>query len=101
MQQSVAAQAPEARVDGIIVQPMATPGVEVIIGMSKDATFGPVLMFGLGGVLVEVLKDVTFRIVPLSQRDASEMIHDIQASRCWLAIGALRQRTWKPSSIFC
>jgi len=78
MQQSIAAQAPGARVDGISVQPMAAPGVEVIIGMSKDATFGPVLMFGLGGVLVEVLKDVTFRIVPLSQRDAREMIHDIQ-----------------------
>lgn len=78
MQRSVAAQAPGARVDGISVQPMAAPGVEVIIGMSRDATFGPVLMFGLGGVLVEVLKDVTFRIVPLSQRDAREMIHDIQ-----------------------
>ena len=78
MQQSVATQAPVARVDGISVQPMAAPGVEVIVGMSRDATFGPVLMFGLGGVLVEVLKDVTFRIVPLSQRDAREMIHDIQ-----------------------
>jgi acetate---CoA ligase (ADP-forming) subunit beta len=78
IQQSVAAQTPGARVDGISVQPMAAPGVEVIVGMSKDATFGPVLMFGLGGVLVEVLKDVTFRIVPLSQRDAREMIHDIQ-----------------------
>ena len=78
MQQSVATHAPGARVDGIIVQPMAMPGVEVIVGMSKDATFGPVLMFGLGGILVEVLKDVTFRIVPLSQRDATEMIHDIK-----------------------
>ena len=78
MQQSVATQAPGARVDGIIVQPMATPGVEVIIGMSKDATFGPVLMFGLGGILVEVLKDVTFRIVPLQKRDAAEMIRDIK-----------------------
>jgi len=78
MQQSVATQAPGARVDGIIVQPTAAPGVEVIIGMSKDATFGPVLMFGLGGILVEVLKDVTFRIVPLQKRDAAEMIRDIQ-----------------------
>ena len=78
MLQSVAARAPGARIDGIIVQPMAAPGVEVIIGMSKDATFGPVLMFGLGGVLVEILKDVTFRIVPLSKRDAHEMMHDIQ-----------------------
>jgi acyl-CoA synthetase (NDP forming) len=78
IQQSVAARAPEARIDGISVQPMAAPGVEVIVGMSKDATFGPVLMFGLGGVLVEVLKDVSFRIVPLCQRDASEMIHEIK-----------------------
>lgn len=78
MQQSVATHAPGARLDGIIVQPMAAPGVEVIVGMSKDATFGPVLMFGLGGVLVEILKDVAFRIVPLSPRDAAEMIRDIQ-----------------------
>lgn len=78
IQQSVATHAPAARIDGMIVQPMAAPGVEVIVGMSKDATFGPVLMFGLGGVLVEVLKDVAFRIVPLTKRDAAEMIHDIQ-----------------------
>jgi len=57
---------------------MARPGVEVIIGMSQDAQFGPVLMFGLGGILVEVLKDVSFRIVPLSRRDAAEMIREIK-----------------------
>lgn len=74
----VAAQAPDATIDGLTVQPMARPGVEVIIGMSKDATFGPVLMFGLGGVLVEILKDVAFRIVPLSPRDAEDMLHDIK-----------------------
>ena len=76
--QRVTAQAPQARVEGITVQPMAKPGVEVIIGMSKDATFGPVLMFGLGGILVEILKDVAFRIVPLQQHDAAEMIRDIK-----------------------
>ena len=76
--QSVAAREPNASMDGVAVQPMAQPGVEVIIGMSKDASFGPVLMFGLGGVLVEVLKDVAFRIVPLGERDADEMIHDIK-----------------------
>lgn len=76
--QGVTARAPGARIDGVTVQPMARPGVEVIIGMSKDATFGPVLMFGLGGVLVEILKDVAFRIVPLRQRDAAEMIRDIK-----------------------
>ena len=69
---------PEAKIDGVSVQKMARPGVEVIIGMSKDAQFGPVLMFGLGGILVEILKDVSFRIVPLAKRDAREMIREIK-----------------------
>ena len=69
---------PEARIQGVSVQKMARPGVEVIIGVSKDAQFGPVLMFGLGGILVEVLKDVSFRIVPLERRDAREMIREIK-----------------------
>jgi acyl-CoA synthetase (NDP forming) len=69
---------PDAKIEGVSVQTMAKPGVEVIIGMSKDAQFGPVLMFGLGGVLVEILKDVSFRIVPLLKRDAKEMVRDIK-----------------------
>jgi acyl-CoA synthetase (NDP forming) len=69
---------PKAKIDGISVQKMAHPGVEVIIGMTKDKQFGPVLMFGLGGILVEVLKDVSFRIVPLVKRDASQMIKEIK-----------------------
>ncbi|MBN2463842.1 MAG: acetate--CoA ligase family protein [Dehalococcoidia bacterium] len=69
---------PKAKVEGVSVQKMARPGVEVIIGMTKDAQFGPVLMFGLGGILVEVLKDVSFRIVPLAKRDAHEMIKEIK-----------------------
>ncbi len=71
-------QYPEAKIQGVSVQKMARPGVEVIIGMSKDAQFGPVIMFGLGGILVEVLKDVSFRIVPLERRDAREMIREIK-----------------------
>jgi len=67
-----------AKIEGVSVQPMAKPATEVIIGMSKDAQFGPVLMFGLGGILVEVLKDVSFRIVPLVKRDAREMIREIK-----------------------
>ena len=69
---------PEAQIEGVSVQPMAPPGVEVIVGMSKDPQFGPVLMFGLGGILVEVLKDVSFRIVPVTARDAREMIREIK-----------------------
>jgi len=69
---------PEAQIEGVSIQPMAPPGVEVIVGMSKDPQFGPVLMFGLGGILVEVLKDVSFRIVPVTERDAREMIREIK-----------------------
>ena len=68
----------KAVIQGISVQKMARLGVEVIMGMSKDAQFGPVLMFGLGGVFVEVLKDVAFRIVPLNRRDASQMVREIK-----------------------
>jgi acyl-CoA synthetase (NDP forming) len=75
---SVRKKQPKANIHGISVQPMAKPGVEIIIGMSKDPQFGPVLMFGLGGILVEILKDVSFRIVPLAKRDAKEMIRDIK-----------------------
>jgi len=69
---------PKAKIEGVSVQNMARPGVEVIIGMSKDPQFGPVLMFGLGGILVEILKDVSFRIVPLAPRDAREMIRELK-----------------------
>jgi acyl-CoA synthetase (NDP forming) len=69
---------PDARIEGVSVQPMARPGIEVILGMSKDPQFGPVLMFGLGGILVEVLKDVAFRIVPLEPRDARQMVREIK-----------------------
>lgn len=70
---------PDATIDGVSVQQMAEPGIEVIVGMTTDAQFGPVLMFGLGGVLVEVLKDVAFRVVPITPRDAKQMVRDIQA----------------------
>jgi len=75
---SVKSKEPSADIQGVSVQNMARPGTEVIIGMSKDPQFGPVLMFGLGGILVEVLKDVSFRIVPLVKRDAREMIREIK-----------------------
>ena len=74
----VAAAAPDAVLQGLSVQPMAAPGAEVILGVTQDQQFGPVLMFGLGGVFVEVLKDVAFRIVPLEPRDAAEMVREIQ-----------------------
>ncbi len=69
---------PNAVIEGISVQKMARPGVEVIIGMSKDIQFGPVLMFGLGGILVELLKDVSFRIIPITRKNAREMIRELK-----------------------
>jgi acetyl-CoA synthetase (ADP-forming) len=70
---------PKARIDGFLVQEMVPPSTEVVIGMTKDATFGPALMFGLGGIFVEILEDITFRIAPLSLSDAYEMIQEIKA----------------------
>ncbi len=69
---------PNATIDGVAVQRMEKQGIEVIIGMTKDPQFGPVLMFGLGGVMVEILKDVAFRIVPINARDARQMIDEIK-----------------------
>lgn len=69
---------PSARLLGVTVQPMAPPGVEVILGASRDPQFGPFLMFGLGGVFVEVLRDVAFRLVPLAPRDARQMVREVK-----------------------
>lgn len=73
--------APDADIEGVAVQGMAKMGTEIIMGMIKDASFGPVVMFGLGGVLVEVLKDVSFRIVPIEKSDAEEMTSEIQGRK--------------------
>jgi acetyl-CoA synthetase (ADP-forming) len=69
----------KARIVGILVQEMAPPSTEVIVGMTKDQQFGQALMFGLGGIFVEVLKDVTFRIAPITADEAREMINEVKA----------------------
>lgn len=70
---------PDAKIKGVFVQEMAPPSTEVIVGAIKDPQFGPALMFGLGGLFVEILKDVTFRIAPLTGQDAREMITEVKA----------------------
>jgi acyl-CoA synthetase (NDP forming) len=75
---SVKEKFPRAKIEGVSVQQMARPGIEIIIGMFKDPQFGPVIMFGLGGIFVEVLKDVSFRLVPIEKRDAEQMIKEIK-----------------------
>jgi acyl-CoA synthetase (NDP forming) len=69
---------PGANIEGVLVQQMAPSGHEVIVGLKKDAQFGHALMFGLGGIFVEVYRDVTFRVVPIRKREAFEMISEIK-----------------------
>lgn len=67
-------QVPDAMLEGVYVEKMADPGLEVIVGMSRDPQFGPMLMFGLGGIFVEVLKDVTFHLAPITEEEAVQML---------------------------
>ncbi|WP_010478171.1 acetate--CoA ligase family protein [Thermococcus zilligii] len=69
---------PDAEILGVLIAPMLRPGREIIIGVTEDPQFGHALMFGLGGIFVEVLKDVTFRIIPITERDARKMITEIK-----------------------
>ncbi|WP_040778201.1 acetate--CoA ligase family protein [Nocardia pneumoniae] len=78
---SVTGAVPGARIDGLVVAPMAEPGIELLVGATRDPIFGPVVAFGTGGVLVEALRDVTFRAAPCTEREAGEMIGETVAAR--------------------
>ncbi|MER5689742.1 acetate--CoA ligase family protein [Streptomyces sp. NPDC002205] len=78
--ENVRAYAPDARIDGVQVQQLVPPGQEVIVGAVSDPTFGKVVAFGLGGVLVEVLADITFRLAPVSADEALSMLDSIGAA---------------------
>ena len=77
----IATLLPGARLTGVLVSPMCSVGVETICGIFTDPVFGPVVMFGLGGIHVEVLRDVTFRLAPFSENEARRMIADIRGHR--------------------
>lgn len=66
----------DARIDGVLIQEMAANGLEVIIGIKKDPQFGPLVMVGLGGIYVEVFKDISLRLIPITRYDAEEMIKE-------------------------
>ncbi|HOA83338.1 MAG TPA: acetate--CoA ligase family protein [Thermodesulfovibrio thiophilus] len=72
---------PDAYIEGVMIYEMVSGGKEVILGVSYDRSFGHMIMFGLGGIYVEVLKDVSFRIVPVSEEEAVEMINETKGSR--------------------
>ncbi len=78
---------PEARLEGLVVAEQAAPGLEAILGVTRDAVFGPVVMFGLGGVLVEALGDVSFRVAPFGPAEARRMIEEIRGRKL---LGAFR-----------
>jgi acetyltransferase len=70
---------PKARIEGVYVEQMCKRGREVILGMTRDPQFGPMLMFGLGGIFVEVMKDVTFHIAPITEREAMQMLENTKS----------------------
>ena len=74
----VRAKAPGARIAGALVSPMLRGGVETVLGMTRDPVFGPLLMFGLGGVFVEVFRDVGFRLAPLARAEALRLVRSIR-----------------------
>jgi acyl-CoA synthetase (NDP forming) len=83
-------KAVQGRVEGVLVAPSAPDGLECIVGMTCDPQFGPALMFGLGGIFVELLKDVSFRVLPIERSDAEEMVREI---RGYPLFGGLRGST--------
>jgi len=80
MMKSVKQHLPEARIEGVVLQKMAEPGLEVIIGAKLDPQFGHVIMFGLGGIFVEICRDVSFRVTPVDREMAREMVLEIKGS---------------------
>lgn len=80
MQQKIAQKSPNARIEGYLIEKMES-GIELFIGSTHDPMFGPILAFGLGGIYIEVLKDVVFRLIPIEQEDATEMISEIKAAK--------------------
>jgi acetyltransferase len=78
MLEQVRSAAPDARIDGVLIQRMIAGGIETLVGMSRDPLFGPLVAFGLGGIFVEALRDVVFRIAPLSVQDAHDMLDGIR-----------------------
>jgi acyl-CoA synthetase (NDP forming) len=85
----VRAKAPAARIDGVLVQPMIAGGTEMILGVKTDPLFGPAVVCGFGGILVEVLRDVSIRVPPLSTDDAREMLGELRGARL---LGGVRGR---------
>jgi len=81
IQKNVQKNVPDAKIDGFLIEKMADQGVDVIVGMKRDPNFGPVMMFGLGGIYVELFKDIEFGVLPLTNSDVMRMINNTQAGK--------------------
>jgi acetyltransferase len=109
MVRDVTARSPGARIEGAVVQEMASRGKEVLIGMKRDPAFGPCIVFGAGGTYAEALDDFSFRIAPLSGREAREMIAETRVAKILAGIrgeppcdtGALVDALVRVSQIAC
>ena len=80
MSQNITQKVPNAQIEGYIIEKMES-GIELLVGSTLDPMFGPILAFGLGGIYVEVLKDVVFRLIPVECEDATEMLSEIKAAK--------------------
>lgn len=78
--QRVHEASPEAHIAGVVVSAMAAPGLELILGMHRDPQFGPVVLFGLGGVTVELFRDISLRLLPINRTEAQSMLGEIKAA---------------------
>jgi acyl-CoA synthetase (NDP forming) len=78
---SAKAYAPAAKINGVLVQEMARPGVELMLGVIRDPVFGPIVAVGLGGILVEVLKDIAYRVAPVTPLEANDMLDELRGKK--------------------
>jgi len=80
MMDQIMATHPQAKINGAVISAMASPGLELILGMNRDPQFGPVIIFGLGGITVELFRDVSMRLLPFTREDALSMINEIKGA---------------------
>ena len=93
---SVKQHSPEAQIKGQVIAKMAGEGVETIVGLKRDEVFGPVVMFGIGGIFVEVYQDVSFRLCPVGEKEVEDMLSEVKGHKLLGGSEGSPRRTWMP-----